>query len=139
MDLGLIKNLTGDGVIERHRIVAFAATEGSVKQATGPTDALIGVTGMNGSVAAGDRVDVMMDEIRDVEFGGAVSQGDPLTSDADGKAVLATAHTHSENADAAYTQDATTGTASVVRTIGYAMVDAVAGDIGPARIVPGNL
>ena len=58
--------------------------------------------------------------IADVEFGGAVTRGAAVTSDANGKAVAA--------APAA---------GSNVRIIGFAEVSAVAGDIGPILVAPG--
>jgi len=121
-EFGLIKNMTASAAILPRRIVKFTATEGEVAEAAANTDLLLGVTGPRGAAAIGDRVDVYLDGIRDVEFGGVVTQGDFVTSDASGKAIAA--------APAA-------GVNEVV--IGRAMVSAVAGDIGSILIQPGRI
>lgn len=85
---GLVKNYTANGTVEKRRIVKFGAAEGEAAQANG-NNAFLGVSGIRGAATAGDRIDVYMDEIRDIEFGGTVAFGDWLTSDADGKAITA--------------------------------------------------
>ena len=60
-------------------------------------------------MVSGERLDIIRDDLAEVEFGGTVTRGQALTSDASGKAVAATV----------------TGS----RVIGYAEVSAVAGDI----------
>lgn len=87
-DVGLIKNFTAEGAIEKRRFVTFGATEGNVKRA-GVGEAILGTTAIRGAKEAGARVDVCMDNIREIEFGGTVEFGDLLTSDADGKAIKA--------------------------------------------------
>ena len=85
---GLVKNFTAEGVIEQRRIVAFGAEEGHAKRA-GVGDVPLGVSGIRGAAKAGARIDAYMDGIREVEFGGPVAYGDPLTSDAEGRAIVA--------------------------------------------------
>ncbi len=68
-------------------------------------------------IASGERVDVIEHGIAEVEFGGTVARGDPLTADADGKAIKA-APAAGVNA----------------RIIGWAGVSVVAGDIAKVRI-----
>ncbi|MBB4287741.1 capsid cement protein [Roseospira goensis] len=89
MDMGLTLNFTAAGVIAAFRIVAATATDGTVAQGAANTDKLIGTTGPRGAEAAGDRVDVVMGGAPQVTAGGAFAFGDPITADADGKAVLA--------------------------------------------------
>lgn len=89
-DHGLVKNFNAEAKIERYRLVRFGATEGRVETATDGTKPLIGATGIHGAPSAGDRIDVLMDRVRDIEFGGAVAQGDPLTADGSGRAIKAT-------------------------------------------------
>ncbi|WP_413207979.1 DUF2190 domain-containing protein [Rhodospirillum sp. A1_3_36] len=116
---GLIRSYTAGGAIARNRIVAWSATEGRVVQASAVTDKLMGASGVVGVTAAGDRLDIHRSEFAKVAFGGAVSQGDPLTTDADGKAVAAAP-----------------ATGVNVHCLGWAEVDAVAGDIGEVFIHP---
>jgi len=117
--LGLVKNYTAEGVIAKNRIVKFGAADKQIAQASAATDNFAGVTGVNGADGAGDRVDIYKTDIQDIEFGGTVAAGDPLTADADGKAIKA-APTAGSN----------------VRCIGTAEVSAVSGDIAPAHISP---
>jgi hypothetical protein len=117
-DFGLVKNFTANGTINKNRVVAIGASEGEAVQATG-NNTFIGVSGVRGAAAAGDRVDVYMDEIRNIEFGGNVSYGDWLTSDADGKAITA--------APASGAQ---------MNVIGKAMTSGVAGSIGQVHVSP---
>jgi hypothetical protein len=122
MNLGLIKNFTSAGAIAKYRIVATDATSGVVKQATAATDKIIGCTGVAGVDAADKRIDVCMDDIRDIEFGGDVEFGDLLTSDAQGRAVVA--------APAA---------GANVRIVGTAMEDGAIGVIGKVHVIPSSL
>lgn len=115
---GLIKNFTTGAVCNPYRIAKFGAADGEVLQGAAATDLLIGVFSIPGAAAAsGERVDVILSDIADVEYGGTVTRGQKLTSDADGKAVAA--------APAA---------GSNAHIIGYAAVSAVAGDIAPMLI-----
>jgi hypothetical protein len=116
---GLDKTYTADAAIGKYRIVKFGAADGGVAQAAAATDLLIGVTGRVAPVL-GERVDVSRSGILEVEYGGAVTRGDLLTSDASGRAIVA--------APAA---------GANVRTIGVAEVSGVLGDIGSLLVVPG--
>lgn len=115
----LIKNYTSPAAAAAYRIAKPGANDGEVAQAAAATDALMGVY-ESLPVAAGERCDVVKSGIADVEFGGVVTRGQPITSDAVGRAVAA--------APAA---------GSNVRIIGFAEVSAVLGDIGPVLIAPG--
>lgn len=115
----LLKNYSAEGAIAAFRIAKHGTADGQVLQAAAATDLLIGV---NGSVAPalGERVDLVKIGIADVEYGGVVTRGAPLTSDASGRAVVA--------APAA---------GSNVRIVGYAEVAGVLGDIGSVHIALG--
>lgn len=115
----LIKSRDAEAVIAPFRIVKHGAADHGVVQSAAATDLLCGVSGALGADAAGDRIDITHAGIADVEYGGVVTRGNPLTSDADGKAVAA--------APAA---------GSNVRIIGFADVSGVAGDIGGVQIAP---
>lgn len=115
----LIKQGTAEAAISPCRIVKFGANDGGYLQAAAATDFLAGVCESVGP-ASGERLDVVKAGIADVEFGGTVTRGGPVTADANGKAVAA--------APAA---------GSNVRIIGFAEVSAVAGDIAQVWVQPG--
>lgn len=115
----LNRNYTAGAAIAAFRIVKAGANDGEVLQAAAATDALMGVCESVGP-ASGERCDVVHVGIADIEFGGVVTRGGPVTADANGKAVAA--------APAA---------GSNVRIIGFAQVSAVAGDISPVLLSPG--
>jgi len=116
---GFTKTLTAEGVINPYRIVCHGSKDLTVVQASAATAALMGVTSEFGADAAGERVDVTMGDLPDVQYGGTVQRGDPLTSDAEGKAIKATV--------------------SGSRIIGYAYVSAVSNDIAPYQHALGLL
>lgn len=101
--------------VAAHRIVRDGASDGLVVQASAATQRLIGVTGGNG-IAAGGCDSVEYAGIVPVEYGDDVAPGDPLTSDADGKAIPATAGQ---------------------RIVGYACESGGLGTIGSVNVVPG--
>lgn len=115
----LNKNYLAEAAISPYRIVKPGTSDGNILQGAAATDFLVGVCESVGP-ALGERCDVVKSGIADVEFGGAVTRGAAVTSDANGKAVAA--------APAA---------GSNVRIIGFAEVSAVAGDIGPILVAPG--
>ncbi len=115
----LTKNYTAEGAIAAHRIVKFGAADGGVAQAAASADLVIGVNEAL-PVVAGERVDVIRAGIADVEFGGNVTRGQPVTADVDGKAVVA-APAAGVNA----------------HIVGFAEVSAVAGDIAPVTLARG--
>lgn len=117
----LIKSYIAGAAITKRRIVKFGAADGAVIQSAGAaaTEFSIGVSSEI-DVASGEPVDVIRDGLADVEYGGTVVRGGPITSDATGRAVAA--------APAAGTNN---------RIIGFAEVSAVVGDVGPAFICPG--
>lgn len=91
-------------------IVKFTAVRNEVAPATAGTDALAGVADMG--AASGDMVDIAYGDIFEVVAGGPIAAGDPLTADAQGRAVKAVK-----------------SAGVTVHVIGYARVPAVAGDI----------
>lgn len=112
----LIKNLIAEAAIAKRRIVKFGADADHALQGAAVTDLLIGVS-TEIDAALGERVDVVLDGIAEVEFGGNVTRGNKLTSDADGKAVVAAPAAGVNN-----------------QIIGIAMVDGVLGDIGSVHL-----
>jgi len=117
----LTKSFVAGAAITKYRIVKFGADDDTVVQGAAATDSLIGVADALGA-ESGRRVDVIMAGAADVEYGGNVTRGALLTSDANGKAVAA--------APAA---------GSNVRIIGIAMAGGVAGDIGSVLLSPGSM
>lgn len=118
-----IRSYEASADIEGYRIVAFsdvAASKKVAKAATaiGPS---IGVSSKLGA-SAGGMVDVIRDGLGQVQLAGPVNAGDPLASDANGKAIKAV--------PAAGQQ---------VRVIGYAEEPGIAGDVIDAFIAPSIL
>ena len=106
----LTKSRNAGGAITRYRITKYGAADGEVLQAAAATDALNG------------RVDISVNGLANVEYGGVVTRGDELTSDAVGRAVAAAP-----------------GAGSNVNIIGYAEVSGVSGDIGSVDIAKGSM
>lgn len=88
---GLTKSYPASAAIAAFRIVAMsdAANTSKVATASGPLQPLAGTTG-NLATPAGDMADVALTGLPPVQLGGPVNARDPLTSDANGKAVKAT-------------------------------------------------
>lgn len=114
----LNRNYTAGAAISPFRIVKPGANDGEVLPAAAATDLLMGVCESVGP-AIGERCDVVKIGIADVEYGGAVTRGQPLTADASGRAIAA--------APAA---------GANVRVIGFAEVSGVLGDIGSVLLSP---
>jgi folate-dependent tRNA-U54 methylase TrmFO/GidA len=115
---GLIKSKRVEGDVNPYRFVKHGSADGVVAQGAAATDALCGVS-HNVGAEDGGIVDVIKSDITEIEYGGTVAAGDPLTSDAEGKAIKATV--------------------SGSRVGGYAEVSAVAGDIADMYINLGIL
>ncbi|MEX1120866.1 MAG: DUF2190 domain-containing protein [Balneolales bacterium] len=118
---GLIKTFIADGAVTGRRLVKPGAADGQATQASAVTDAIIGVSDAVGADASG-RLDVIMSDIAEVEFGGAITRGDFITSDADGKAVAAAPAAGVNNSVA-----------------GRAMISGVDGDFGYVLLAPGQI
>ena len=112
------KNYTAGAAIAKYRLVKFGAADGAVLQGAAAANLVIGVA-ESLDVASGERIDVIRAGIAEVEYGGAVTRGDKLVSDASGKAVAA----------------APAGGANV-HVIGVAEVSGADGDIGSVFISP---
>ena len=121
-NFGIVKSYTVDTAanvtIPPYRIVKPGATDGTVTYGTSATDPLTGVTA-DIPADPGQRVDVAHSGLPEIEFGGTVAAGAPITSDNIGRAVAA--------APAA---------GSNVRIIGFALTACVLGDIQPAMLFP---
>lgn len=108
----LDKTYTAGGTINPYRFVKFGGSDTALLQAAAATDALIGVSGQVGA-ASGEVLDVTLVGIAEVTAGDAITRGNQVTSDANGKAVVA-------------------ATGNVVA--GKAMMSASAGDIIPVLL-----
>lgn len=107
--------------VAAYLIVAHGSDARTAAVASAATDPLIGTVGEYGSEAGG-MADVVKVGVSEVKLGGTVANGDPLTSDAAGKAIKAVE---------------TAGTS--VRIIGFAESDGEADDIIPYFVAPGFL
>lgn len=116
---GLITPHRPGGAIAKYRLVKYGANDGEVVQAAGIDAAIIGVSTRIAAAATDTRIDVVRSGVAEVEYGGPVSRGDLLTSDADGKALLSAPN----SGDNQY-------------VAGYAEVAGKAGDIGSVFLIP---
>ncbi|MEX0271387.1 capsid cement protein [Leptolyngbyaceae cyanobacterium UHCC 1019] len=108
------------GGIPKYRIVKFGANENEVDLATAAADLSIGVSSDIDS-ALNERCDVIRSGLVPVLYGGTVTRGAFLTSDATGRAIAATA-----------------AAGANIRIIGIAEVSGVVGDIGSMVLAPGS-
>jgi len=76
------------GAIEPYRIVQAGTDDDAVAPATTSTDKFAGVCGQLGADDAA-RLDIYVEGIVPVTYGGTVAKGDPLTSDDEGRAIVA--------------------------------------------------
>ncbi len=111
-----IKACYAGAAILPFRIVKHGAADAFAIQAAAAGDASFGVSDSLGAAAANDPVDIIRGGIAEVIYGGTVTRGDPLTSDASGRAIKA---------------------ATGNRIIGFAEVSGVVGDRGSVFIAPG--
>lgn len=108
--------------VAANRLVNWGAADGLVALAVDGTKPFVGVTSEL-ATDAGDYASVFMNgNIAEVTFGGNVTRGDPLTADAQGRAILAAPAIH-----------------STVYIVGYAECSGVAGDIGTVIVSPQTL
>jgi len=124
MNPTLTKNYVAEGAIARYRIVKFGSADGQVLQGAAVSDALMGVVDLPSDVAAAanDRVDVVLAGIAFVEASGVIALGAPVTSNASGQATAAAPAVGTNN-----------------RIIGFAAQAAVAGDVIPVHLAPGQI
>lgn len=116
-NINLVRNFKSSaGAIAAFTIVKPGASDGLVIPAAAVGDKLLGIT-TDIAAATGDRCDVILSGVADVLYGGTVAVGDPLTSDASGRATTAAPGAGTNN-----------------RLIGIAITSGVVGDIGQCVI-----
>lgn len=116
-----IKGYLAGAAITKRRILKFGASDGLLVMSAGAGAAEFSVAvSTEVDATIGEPVDAIRAGLADVEYGGTVVRGAPLTSDATGRAVTA--------APAAGTNN---------RIIGFAEVSGVVGDIGTVYVNPG--
>lgn len=86
-----LKHFTAGAVVNKFRIIKYGALPAVAVQASAASDALMGVSDGLGANAVGIGFDAIKGGIAKVVYGGPVALGDPLTSDAEGRAVKAAA------------------------------------------------
>jgi hypothetical protein len=86
----LTKEYTATGAIPANRIVNWGAADGSVALATDGTKEAVGVSSELDTEANEYCSVFRVGNIAEVEFGAAVGRGQPLTADAQGRAIPAT-------------------------------------------------
>ena len=79
---------TATADVAGYRFVKHGAADGTAVQASASTDAILGVSSSMGA-KNGQVLDVVETGVVDIQYGGNVTRGDPLTADAEGKAIKA--------------------------------------------------
>ncbi len=102
-----------------HLVKPSGVNDGEVIPASGPTDAIMGISS-NVDAAIGQRADVVHSLSAELVAGGPIADGDPVTSDANGCGVKAVPAAGVNN-----------------RIVGFALMSAVVNDIIPVLIKPG--
>ena len=110
------KNFIAGAAITKYRIVKFCTDDDHVIQASSASDSIIGVSDSLGA-GTGERVDVVLSGIAEIELGGSVNRGTVVTADASGRAVQCSPSTGVNQ-----------------RLIGISMVGGTTGDIAPVLI-----
>jgi hypothetical protein len=111
----LIKNFTAGGAIPARRITRFSAADTAVAAAAA-TEALSGVT-TDIAAASGERVDVIMSGIAEVEAGAAFAITALLTADSQGRAVAAAPGAGTNNRIIGVPLEAATAAGDIVRML----------------------
>lgn len=106
------KTRKAEAAIPAYSIVKRGSADGTIVLAAAATDKLIGVTDNIASVIGDNDVDVNVSGQHFVKLGGTVAEWDPLTSDANGNAIVSAPGSGVNN-----------------RIIGFAMQAGVAGDV----------
>lgn len=114
---GLITCHKAEVVLASRRLVTHGSVPDEITLAVDGSKLIIGVTTIV-AAAAGEPADVVRSQLTPVTYGGDVSAGDPLTADAEGRAVPATAGQF---------------------YLGFAEYDGAEGDTGSVWIAPGQL
>lgn len=117
---GLARTYVADAAIAKCRIVKITGQK-TCAQAAAVSDAVVGVADSLGA-GSGETLDVILDGVATVQYGGNVAVGALLTTDANGKAVTAAPAAGANN-----------------RIIGVALVAGVADDLGSVLIRQGML
>lgn len=105
------KSLKAQATVEGFRILKHGSADNTCIKAAAATDLLIG-TADSLDKATGEMVDMDVRPVAEVRLGGTVTRGQALTSDANGKAVVAAP-----------------GAGSNVRIIGHAAISGVLDDV----------
>jgi len=88
MNRMIVKTMIAGAAITKRRIVKYDGN-GKPVQASAASDLSIGVSDNAADAASGDRVEVVLCGLPEVEAGGAIAAGASVTADANGKAVAA--------------------------------------------------
>lgn len=116
-----VRSFVAEAAISANRVVTFGATDDNVLAAAAVTSTLIGIV-EGVSPVLGERVDVVMTGIADLQIGGSVTRGNYITVDAQGRGVAAAPAAGVNN-----------------NVIGVALQSGVSGDIIPVLISPGRI
>jgi hypothetical protein len=116
MPVSIIKSLPVQAPILGRRFVKFTGTGNQIAQAS-VGDNGIGVTDNMGALNAGDLCDVHLAGLYEVEAGAPFAAGDPLTADAQGRAIKAVANGTNPVTVFARANEAASGAGDYIRAI----------------------
>jgi hypothetical protein len=114
-----IRGMVAEAAVPAYRFVKPGATDGSAVLAVASTDFIVGASeGIDSAI--GEMCDVIVVGVVEVQLGGPVTRGGPVTANATGQAVAA-APAAGVNA----------------RIGGFALLSGVSGDVVPVLLAPG--
>lgn len=119
--MSIFKSLKAEAAIAAFLIIKPGSADDTAVKAAGATDLLLG-TADSLDTAAGDMVDLDLRPTSEVVLGGAVTRGQPITSDANAKGVYANPAAGVKH-----------------RIIGFALQSGVAGDVVGYLRAPGQI
>jgi len=118
-NIEFVKTLLASGDIREARIVVQTGDELGEQAGADLVRLPFGISDPAAPVTDGHPVDVVLTQITPLMYGGAVSHGDPVTSDAQGRGVRAEP-----------------GSGQAVYCVGYAVRGGGEGTVGSVRIAP---
>ena len=120
-NISLVRNFKAEAAVPAFTVVKLGTADGNVLPGAAVADFIFG-TSTDIAAAINERCDVICEGVADVLYGGAVTRGTLLTTDASGRAVTAAPAAGVNN-----------------RVIGVALISGVLGDVGSVLLSAGQI